>query len=139
MTLLKIIWQLHFKRELVWVQILVEFFKKYLFRSLLTNAKGRYSVLFLRWLGHSSLRSSLCERSNAELGSHSPLGDRIFFVGRGFTPAVLFSIAFFRREQAPALRSSTERANHGAKRSYPSAKHIFLYIFLKLCYNSLNK
>ena len=38
--------------------------------------KGHLRVSFLRWLGHSSLRSSLCERSDAELGSHSPLGDR---------------------------------------------------------------
>ena len=51
----------------------------------------------------------------AELGSHSPLGDR------------------------QARLSGEERANHGAKRSSPSAKHIFLYIFLNLCYNSLNK
>ena len=59
--------------------------------------KGRQSASFLRWLGHSSLQSSLCERSDAELGSHSPLEDR------------------------QARLSGGERANHGAKRSYPSA------------------
>ena len=37
----------------------------------------------------------------AELGSHSPLGDR------------------------QARLSGAERANHGAKRSYPSARHNF--------------
>ena len=64
-------------------------------------------------------RGGLLEDDNyrAELGSHSPLGDQIFFVGRGFTPAVLFSIAFFRREQAPALRLSAERANPRRKAS----------------------
>ena len=38
--------------------------------------KGRQSASFLRWLGYSPFRSSLRERSDAELGSHSPLGDR---------------------------------------------------------------
>ena len=56
---------------------------------------------FVVWLGHSSLRSSLCEQSDAELGSHSPLVDR------------------------QARLSGEERANHGAKRSYPSARPIF--------------
>ena len=31
---------------------------------------------FVVWLGHSALQSLLRERSDAELGSHSPLGDR---------------------------------------------------------------
>jgi len=71
--------------------------KKYLFRRLYTKRKATQSGGFSVWLGHSSLQSSLCERSDAELGSHSPLGDR------------------------QARLSGVERANHGAKRSYHSA------------------
>ena len=42
--------------------------------------KGHLRVSFLRWLGHSSLQSSLCEQSDAELASHSPqavVGERL--------------------------------------------------------------
>ena len=70
----------------------------------------------------------------AELGSHSlraAVGERLG------APAFLFEVFSGGASPSPTVRK--ERANHGAKRSYPSAKHIFLYIFLNLCYNTLNK
>ena len=56
----------------VGVRNLIANCKKYLFRSLYTNRKATREGGFSVWLRHSSLRSSLCERSDAELGSVSP-------------------------------------------------------------------
>ena len=39
-------------------------------------------------------------------------------------------------ESAPTVQARRRILANG---EYPSAKHIFLYIFLNLCYNTLNK
>ena len=52
-------------------------------------------------------------------------------------PVFLFEVFSGGASPSPTIRK--EHENNGAKRSYPSAKHIFLYIFLNLCYNTLNK
>ena len=53
---------------------------------------------FLRWLGHSSLQSSLCERSDAELGSHSSRKPFCVILSEQSKPTVCRESNFFVRD-----------------------------------------
>ena len=79
----------------------------------------------------------------AESGSHPPP----ISVGAGAHDSPSFAKVFSGRRGADPY-GQAERANHGAKRSYPSAQtdsrgrlspQKILYIFRKICYNNLNK
>ena len=90
--------------------------KKYLFRSLYPTQRTPSGVLFA--LAGALVASKLAPQAKRR-------GIRFAFAacgGRGWRPRQpVFVKDFFGSSRRRPLRSGAERANHGAKRSYPSA------------------
>ena len=116
---------------------------------------------FVVWLRHSSLRSSLCERSDAELGSHfasKAMGARSreprakIFAQRAntlvprqsrsgirfaFEPKTVGELAHQRLGEESSPKASTLVPKTDSRGRLSLQK--ILYIFRKICYNNLNK